>query len=258
MSGWIKLHRSIEEHWIYQEKRVFSKYEAWIDMILNVNYSDNKVFIKGKLYTIKRGESVKSLETWANRWNWDKSQVRRFFKLLENDSMIKTKSDSKTTQITICNYDSYQDVCNADATLVQRSCNTNATLVQHECNADATLTPPIKERKEYKEEKEYKNILSFDEFWDLYDKKSDRKKCENKYNSLPIKDKQKIKEVLPKYIQSTPDIQFRKNPSTWLNGKCWNDEIINQGYSSQRINNSIPTPPQNFGKSFFDLVNEQE
>ena len=28
------------------------------------------------------------------------------------------------------------------------------------------------------------------------------------------------------YVASTPYVQFRKNPLTWLNGKCWNDEII--------------------------------
>lgn len=27
------------------------------------------------------------------------------------------------------------------------------------------------------------------------------------------------------YVKSTPDKQFRKNPQTWLNGQCWNDEV---------------------------------
>ena len=32
MSGWIKIHRSITNHWLYTEKRVFSKFEAWNDI----------------------------------------------------------------------------------------------------------------------------------------------------------------------------------------------------------------------------------
>lgn len=69
------------------------------------------------------------------------------------------------------------------------------------------------------------NIFSFDEFWDLYDKKSDKKKCKEKYEKLSMVQIEKIKEALPIYIKSKPDIQYRKNPLTWLNGECWNDEV---------------------------------
>jgi hypothetical protein len=30
---------------------------------------------------------------------------------------------------------------------------------------------------------------------------------------------------VPKYVKDTPDIKFRKNPSTYLNQKTWLDEI---------------------------------
>lgn len=69
------------------------------------------------------------------------------------------------------------------------------------------------------------DILSFSDFWNAYDKKADKVKCENRYKKLSHSDILKIKEVLPFYLKSTPDRQFRKNPLTWLNGKCWNDEI---------------------------------
>ena len=87
MSGWIKLNRSIQSHWIYNERRKFSKLEAWIDMLMTANYADNKVIIKGKLYEVKRGESINSMDTWASRWSWDKSAVRRFLTLLQNDNI---------------------------------------------------------------------------------------------------------------------------------------------------------------------------
>lgn len=69
------------------------------------------------------------------------------------------------------------------------------------------------------------NIFSFDEFWNLYDKKSDKKKCKEKYEKLSLVQIEKIKVALPIYIKSKPDIQYRKNPLTWLNGECWNDEV---------------------------------
>jgi hypothetical protein len=46
-----------------------------------------------------------------------------------------------------------------------------------------------------------------------------------KFAKLTVKEKQLIAEKLPLYIASTPNTQYRKNPLTWLNGKCWNDEI---------------------------------
>jgi hypothetical protein len=46
-----------------------------------------------------------------------------------------------------------------------------------------------------------------------------------KFKRLTADQKKKIKQVLPFYVKSKPDIQFRKNPLTWLNGQCWNDEV---------------------------------
>lgn len=65
----------------------------------------------------------------------------------------------------------------------------------------------------------------FAEFWDMYGKKTGREQCERKFKKLRACDIEKIFEALPRYIASTPDIQYRKNPATWLNQKCWNDEI---------------------------------
>lgn len=139
MSGWIKIHRSITDHWLYKENRVYSKLEAWYDLLLNVNYIDAKTIIKGKLYEVKRGQSIMSLESWGKRWNWDKSKVRRFLNLLQNDSMIELISDNITTQLTICNYYSYQAERNADE-----------TQTKHKRNTDEIQTKPIKESKEIK------------------------------------------------------------------------------------------------------------
>ena len=47
MSGWIKIHRCITKHWIYTEKRSFSKFEAWIDILMTVNFADAQVLCQG-------------------------------------------------------------------------------------------------------------------------------------------------------------------------------------------------------------------
>ncbi|MBO5387666.1 MAG: hypothetical protein J6A59_05935 [Lachnospiraceae bacterium] len=73
----------------------------------------------------------------------------------------------------------------------------------------------------------------FEKFWNLYNKKQDRKRCEAKFKKLSKTDKAKIFETLPAYVASTPDEQYRKNPLTYLNGECWNNEIINRNGTRQ-------------------------
>lgn len=143
MSGWIKIHRSIQDHWLYKEKRSYSKYEAWTDILLTVNFTDGKTIIKGKVYEIARGESILSLESWSLRWGWDKSKVRRFFNVLQKENMIVIESDNITTRLKVCKYDDYQDNQHTDETQKKRK-----------RNANDIQTTPIKEEEERKEEKE--------------------------------------------------------------------------------------------------------
>jgi hypothetical protein len=144
MSGWIKIYRSITDHWLYSEKRTYSKLEAWYDILLTVNYSDNKAIIKGKIYEVKRGESILSFESWGKRWNWDKSKVRRFFSLLKKDEMIELKCDSITTHLTVCKYDSYQGERNADETQVKHTRNADEFNIRKKENKEITI-PSIDE-----------------------------------------------------------------------------------------------------------------
>ena len=66
----------------------------------------------------------------------------------------------------------------------------------------------------------------FEKFWEMYEKKQDRKKAFQKWKKLKQEDKDKIFETLPEYVKSTPDKKYRKNPVTYLNNESWNDEIV--------------------------------
>jgi len=66
----------------------------------------------------------------------------------------------------------------------------------------------------------------FAEFWDLYGKKVDRPKCEKKFSKLTSTEIVLLFTNLPLYIKSKPEKQYRKDPIRWLNGSCWNDEVI--------------------------------
>ena len=68
--------------------------------------------------------------------------------------------------------------------------------------------------------------LSFDEFWDVYDKKVDRKKVEPKWAKITEAEREQIKLHVPMYVMSTPDKKYRKNAEAYLNARAWENEII--------------------------------
>ena len=82
-------------------------------------------------------------------------------------------------------------------------------------------------------------VFPFNLFWDMYDKKNGRKKCEEKYSKLTESEKSLIKQSLQAYVSSTnTDGTFpsRKDPLTYLNGECWNDEIMITAINNKGIN----------------------
>ena len=106
--GWILLYRSIRDSWIW-DKKPFDPARAWIDLILDANHDDGKVFTGAELIKIKRGQDWVSVRSLAERWGWSKDRVRKFLKTLESDSMIRINTTPFGTLLTIVNYGNFQD-----------------------------------------------------------------------------------------------------------------------------------------------------
>lgn len=110
-TGFIFLHRSIRDHWIWQDA---VKLKWWMDILMECNHTDQKLTLGFEVLECKRGQSLNSLLTWSKMWRVDVGQVRRYFRLLENDAMIVTENVVKTTRLTVCNYDSYNNMHQAN------------------------------------------------------------------------------------------------------------------------------------------------
>ena len=67
----------------------------------------------------------------------------------------------------------------------------------------------------------------FDEFWVIYERKGTKKQAMAKWKKMKpsIELQLAIYDAARLYVQSTPDLQYRKNAETWLNNECWNDVI---------------------------------
>lgn len=209
MSGWIKIHRSISDHWVWECE--YSQGQAWIDLLCHACHKDNTLTIKGQLIRLKRGDQARSEVTLSKTWKWSRNKVRRFLKNLENDSMIERKTTHLTSIISICNYDNFQSRDTSVGTANDTSVGT----------AKGQVSEHKQECKELKEWKESK----FEEFWNAYSKKEGKAKCSVKFGKLSKEEIEKIILVVGDYVARTPDIQFRKNPLTWLNGSHWEDEV---------------------------------
>ena len=213
MSGWIKLYRKITENPLYFSEP-FNRSMAWIDMLLIANHSDNYFFKRGIRVEVKTGQIGYDLDSLAKRWKWSRGKVERFILMLENDNQVVRQKTNVTTLISIVNYKEYQ------------------------CDGKPNDKPNSKPNENKQEGKELKEVL-FNDFWKIYDKQVERKKCLEKFEKLKDEEIKLIFETLPNYIINTPDKQFRKNPATWINGKCWNDNEYNKPKTITYINNII-------------------
>jgi len=157
MTGWISIYRDIREHWIWQDP---VKFKWWMDILLSVNHTSSKVNIGMQLFECQRGQSIMSLQSWADRWSITKDSTRNFFVLLERDGMIKTENLKKTTRITVCNYETYQTDLHAGQTPAKRQPNASQTLdypnnkgnnENNENNDNKMLPPPKIDNKVFDE-----------------------------------------------------------------------------------------------------------
>jgi len=111
------------------------------------------MLISGEITDCMRGQSVMSLESWANTFKWSIQQVRTFLKLLQNDEMITVEGLKYATRITICNYERYQNL--------QQTANTaktgNNTTTSPESNTGIDKKDKKSTRDKYYKTDTYKN-----------------------------------------------------------------------------------------------------
>ena len=188
MQGYIKIHRKIQECWLWQDK--FSKGQAWIDLLLRANHKDNKICINGELINIPRGTFFTSIEKLKEAWKWDRKTVMSFLTLLENDNMIVQERTPKGTTLTIVNYEVYQDNnfsldTQTDNTMdrgmdnrtdIKTDTNNNDNNDKNEKNDNNII-----KKKNNKKKKLPPYSDEFEKFWKIYPRKTDKGSAYEQY-----------------------------------------------------------------------------
>lgn len=148
LTGYVKIFRSFMDHYLFLSRDPFSKREAWLYLLLYANHDTKTIRLKNAQFTVHRGETIRSLETLATDWKWDKSKVRRFLEMLQKENMINTVNEQKSTRIIISKYDTYQSYGNTDdiAVIKKRQSNKTKSTPNNKLN-NSYFKLDIKERK---------------------------------------------------------------------------------------------------------------
>jgi hypothetical protein len=151
-TGWIKLHRSMQDHWLWDEPRKFSKAEAWLDILLSASHKSYKTVINDNLVTCDRGEMIASVRFLQTRWKWSNTKVVRFLLLLTEEDMVSINKKTGVSVLKVSNYNDFQDIGKTKKTQKRQEKDAEKTDKRQTNDTEKTKTRMIKNNKECKEE----------------------------------------------------------------------------------------------------------
>ena len=213
-SGFVKLYRKLIDWDWYADPNTI---RLFLHLLLTANYEPQR----WQGMVIQPGQLLTGRIKLAQELGLTERKIRTSLKKLKTTGEIAIKTTNCYSIVTICKWEDYQTE-QIDKRPAKRPAGSPTRDQQ---------PTTIKEGKESKEEK--KNTVDrFDNFWDAYGKKTGREKCLEKWLDLTDPEIEKILTNVPKYVESTPEVQYRKNPLTYLNGKHWNDEFFYQETNS--------------------------
>ncbi len=107
MNGFFQLRRKFFSHPLWAEERVFSRAEAFLDLLQLAAFVRTRRIVANSMIPLERGEVCASERYLATRWKWSTSKVRAYLTLLEVDKMLTKQKKQGITVIKLCNYERY-------------------------------------------------------------------------------------------------------------------------------------------------------
>lgn len=236
MQGWISLHRKLLESKIFQNEKLL---KVFIYCLLKASHIEHQQQVGRQVVTIKPGQFVFGRKKAAMELNMKESTVRDYMNLLKYDNTIDIKSTNKYSIVTIVNWELYQDTNEKRDNKNDSKDDNKKTAEGQQINTNNNDNNGNNVNKEY-----MRKIELFNQWWNLYNKKVDRKKCETKF--LKILEKHSFEEIVEgtkrylDYLKATnTDKQYQKHPLTFLNGENWKDEYEEHQKQKQSQNRPI-------------------
>jgi len=215
-TGWIKLHRQLLEWEWYDDINTKC---LFIHCMLRANHTDTE----WRGHNIKRGQFLTSVDTLTRETGLSVSQIRTSLKKLISTNEIASKSQARSTVITVIEYDSHQ----GDDKQVSKPAAMKSQADDNEIATDKNL---ITKEVNNKETSSLKND-GFNHWWATYPKKVAKPAAEKAFKS---KTKNMGEDSFMEFVDlissdsgkryKDTDKQFTPNPASYLNQERYNDD----------------------------------
>lgn len=230
MKGYALIHRKFSESHLWLSEK-FTRGQAWVDMILLANSEDGFIRSNGMKIIIERGQLGWSEIRLSARWGWSRGKVRRFLNELETVQQIVQQKNTRSSIITIVNYETYQDDDTTDGHVIEQQTDTNK---------DIDIVKTLSGKKDslnqlplVLSDSESQNIngYHFDDFYKLFPVHKSKRAAEKAYKKA-IKDKRGTHDEIMAGVdrlwieinEGRQDRIYVQYPSTWLNADGWKNE----------------------------------
>lgn len=155
--------------------------------------------------------------------------------------------------------DKYEKLCEKNRLIAVNRHKPNVTKSTSGNEASPTVTKSTDNdsKSDSKSKSDRSNILAdreFEEVWDLYGKKGNKKPSKLKYSKLSATNKAALLSHIPNYVLSTPEKQYRKDFQTYLNQEAWNDEIT----QSTAVAQTESFVEKHTNKSWHDEIDQRD
>lgn len=235
MYGHIKLHREIQEHWIWQNATYL---KWWLTILMNVNYESRSFPVGCEIHTCNPGQSFRSIEQWTNLFSCSKKTTVKFFEMLRNDGMIHCEvlgnGNQRKHLLTVINWDKYQG--KETERVLENSMSRNSNVPYNK-----------------KEKKEKNNIsIIFENFRKQYPgiKRGLKPELDN---FLKKNKPETVNLLLPallieiahhnSLLNAGQFVPEWKNLTSWINNKCWTQEFPEISNNIHTFKQSTPKIP---------------
>ena len=112
-NGWICLHRSIIDNWVFSDPVAL---KAWLCILLSANHKETKVLFDGELIPVQKGQFITSVRKFADKVGCTRRKAEKLLELFELDNMIHRTRHKKGTLLTVEKYSIYQDMRDSEST----------------------------------------------------------------------------------------------------------------------------------------------
>jgi hypothetical protein len=235
MKGFIGVHRKLMQNAVWTDPNYL---KLWMYCMFKASHKPHEQLVGNQKVQLEKGQFVTGREVLAeemNRGVKPKQRLNdltwfRYLKNLEKWEMLNIKSNNKFSVVTVANYEFYQGSLKKDEQQPEQQMNNKRTTDEQQMNTNNNVNKGNNDKKKDITSSNDDSLqIEFDEFWNIYKKKTDKKKSFEKFKAKRKGHSfEEILEGTKKYMIKC-DVEgtatnFIKGPAVFLNGDCFLEE----------------------------------